>query len=361
MASSAVGTFALAGCIGGDGDGDGDGDGGDGDGDGDGGDGDGGAQYDVRMGTSAGGTMDVGLAFERAVSQTSDVVSYSTIESPGYVGSTYRNAEGLFEGAIIDTNTMSKAQRGTDMFEDDPVDVLPWQGFFGWPYSIYIMARADTDIQTFDDLAGVNFYPAEPGYSTRATTLDVLTMPQVQDITDQMNILNMDVADAPGAMEEGRIDAAIAYGTPGVGNTGWVVEYDSRVDVRYVEPTDALIEAAEEFPGAGTSTAPAEEYQWQQDIGTDEIFSWDLSPWFTFHHETPADAVYELCRVAWEEQETVREAEPRFAPREDPSDMVRGALPDYPFHPGAAQFYQEEIDAWEDDFVVGEEAGSYFM
>lgn len=317
--------------------------------------------YDMRIGTSAGGTWDVGLAFERAVDRHSDIVNYSTIESPGYVGSTYRNAEGLFEGSIIDTNTMSKAQAGTDMFEDDPVDILPWQGFHGWPYSIYIMAREDTDIETFDDLAGTNFYPAEPGYSTRATTLEVLNMPQVADVTDQMNILDMDVADAPGAMEEGRIDAAIAYGTPEAGNTGWVVEYDARVDVKYVEPTDALIEAAEEFPGAATSTTDADLFLWEQDIGTDEIFSWDLVPFFTFHPDAPEEAVFELTRIAWEHVDTIREAEEMYLNRgDDPAVHAGGAIDNYPWHPGAARFFQEELDYWEDDWIVGENPGDYF-
>ncbi|TYL36308.1 C4-dicarboxylate ABC transporter substrate-binding protein [Natronococcus pandeyae] len=320
--------------------------------------------YHIDVGTSSGGTMDVGLAVEQGVTQESDTLSYSTVESPGYVGSTYRMAEDAFDAGFVDGNTMNKARQRLDMFEEDPVDRLPWQGMLAFPYSIYMMARDGTNIETFDDLAGASVYPAEPGFSTRATTLDVLSQDPTADIYEEMDIVDMDVSDAPGAMEEERIDAAIAYGTPGVGNTGWVVEYDARVDVHYVEHTDALIESIEGFPGAGLSIYdddPAETFAWDQDIGTDEIAAWDLNVTIALHPETPDDAVYELCRVGAEHGDTIRNAEERFTP-EDAEGLTQGALDDYPFHPGAAEFYQDE-GVWDDDnWVVGDrdQVGEYF-
>ncbi|SFB85965.1 hypothetical protein SAMN05444422_102432 [Halobiforma haloterrestris] len=314
-----------------------------------------------RMGTSTGGTMDVGLAFEQAVSEHSEDVEYSTIESPGYVGTARRLDAGEMDGGIVDTNTMAKAMNGEDMFADDPIDTLPWQGFLGFPYSIYIVAREDTDIETFDDLAGASVYPAEPGFSTRATTLDVWSMPQVEDVYEEMDIVDAEVGDAPGLMEEGEIDAAIAYGTPGVGNTGWVVEYDARTDVRYVEHTDELVEAIQEYGGAGYTEYDdvGDDFGWQQDIGTDGIVAWDLEVTFTFHHDAPKDDVYELTRIAHEHGDTVRDAEPRFTP-DTLEDLTSSAIADYPFHPGAAEYYQDE-GAWNDDWVIGDpdEAGEY--
>lgn len=307
---------------------------------------------ELRIGTSAGGTQDVGLAVERAVDQESDALEYSTIESPGYVGTIYRLNEDQFDGGITDTNSMTKAQNDLDMFEEDPVDKIPYQGFLAFPYSIYVVARADTDIETFDDLAGANVYPAEPGYSTRATTLDVWRQEPTADVYEAMNIMDMDVSDAPGAMEEGRIDAAIAYGTPNVGHTGWVVEYDARVDVNYVEPTDALVESAEGYAGAGSQTYDVEEFMWEQDIGTDEVFAWNLEVTYAFHPDANEDDVYELCRVVHEHNDTVRDGEERFIPVEDASDLTEAAIDGYPFHPGVAQYLQDN-DAWDDAWEVG--------
>ncbi|WP_187433087.1 TAXI family TRAP transporter solute-binding subunit [Natronococcus pandeyae] len=361
-AAVVTGTVGVAGCIGDDVDPDEDplGD----DGNGANGEPDEDRDYHIDVGTSSGGTMDVGLAVEQGVTQESDTLSYSTVESPGYVGSTYRMAEDAFDAGFVDGNTMNKARQRLDMFEEDPVDRLPWQGMLAFPYSIYMMARDGTNIETFDDLAGASVYPAEPGFSTRATTLDVLSQDPTADIYEEMDIVDMDVSDAPGAMEEERIDAAIAYGTPGVGNTGWVVEYDARVDVHYVEHTDALIESIEGFPGAGLSIYdddPAETFAWDQDIGTDEIAAWDLNVTIALHPETPDDAVYELCRVGAEHGDTIRNAEERFTP-EDAEGLTQGALDDYPFHPGAAEFYQDE-GVWDDDnWVVGDrdQVGEYF-
>lgn len=346
-----------------------DGDGGDDDSDGDDGD-DGGddgddgedAEYEIRWGTSTGGTMDVGLAVEAAVSEVSDTLDYSTIESPGYIGTTYRLNDDEFDGGIIDTNTMVNAQNFLGDFETDPVSKLPWQGFLAFPYSIYVMAREDTDIETFDDLAGHTVYPAEPGFSTRATTLDVWAQDPTADIYDEMDIVDMDVDDAPGAMEEGAIDAAIAYGTPDIGNTGWVVEYDARVDVKYVEHTDALVESIETFNGAtlGEFDNGPEAFLWDQDVGADEFVTWDLNITYAFHPECEDGAAYELTRIAAEENDVIRQSEERFTPT-DAETLLASALDDYPFHPGAAEYYQD-AGVWNDDWVIGDpdQIGEYF-
>ena len=346
--AAAAGLTGIAGCTGSDGGG------GDGGGSNESGDGDaGGGQQQLRVGTSAGGTKDVGLAVERAVSEHSDSLDYSTIESPGYIGTVRRMAQGQFNAGITDNNSLIKAieERGT--FSDKPVDRIPQYGFYAFPYAVYVVARADTDIETFDDLAGKNVYPAEPGYSTRATTLDVWSQDPTADVYEQMNILNMSVGDAPGAFEEGQIDAAIAYGTPGVRYTGWVQEYSSRVEVSYVEPTDALIESAESYGGAGAGRTAYEDWDMGQDIGTDEVFHWDLQVNYMFNPSAGEDAVYELCRVVDEHNDTVNEAEEQFNDFESVEDMHASAREQIPVHPGAAQYYKDN-DAWDDSLQVGE-------
>jgi hypothetical protein len=168
-----------------------------------------------------------------------------------------------------------------------------------------------------------------------------------------MNIQNMGVGDAPGAMEEGSIDASIAYGTPGVRYTGFVQEIASRVDIHYVEPTDALIESAESFSGAGTTTTPYSEWEMPQDIGTDEVFTWDLEVNYTFNPEANADAVYELCRVVNEANDVVNEGEAQFNDFGGAGDMLGYAQESIPVHPGAVQYY-EDNGVWDDSLQVGE-------
>ncbi len=364
--TGAAGITALAGC-GGDGGG---GDGGDGEateteggdgtetegGDGtetEGGDGGGNEDLQLRVGTSAGGTRDVGLAVERAVSQHSDSLDYSTIESPGYIGTIFRMAQGQFNAGITDNNSLTKAMNERGRFAEQSVEQVPYYGFYAFPYAIYLVAREGTDIETFDDLAGANVYPAEPGYSTRATTLDVWSQEPTRDVYEEMNIMNMGVDSAPGAMEEGNIDAAIAYGTPRVRYTGWVREYASRVDVSYVEPTDALIESAESYAGASANRTPYSEWSLGQDIGTDEVFHWDLQVNYVFNPTASPEAVYELCRVVYEHNETVNEAEEQFNNFETAEDMHDSAMEQLPVHPGAAQYYKDN-DAWNDELQVGE-------
>lgn len=347
--TTAAGIVGLAGCSGGDG-----GSGGNGTGGGDGGNG-GSGNLSLRVGTSAGGTQDVGLAVERAVSQQSDNLEYSTIESPGYIGTIRRMAQNQFNAGIADNNSLNKALDDRGQFSDQPVDRIPYYGFGAFPYSIYVVARDGTNIETFDDLAGANVYPAEPGYSTRATTLDVWSQDPTADVYEQMNIQNMGVDDAPGAMEEGNIDATIAYGTPGVRYTGFVQEIASRVNIHYVEPTDALRESAESFSGASSGTTPYSDWDMGQDIGTDEVFTWNLEVNYTFNPEANPDAVYELCRVVHEHNDVVNEGEEQFNDYDSAETMLEFAQERIPVHPGAVQYYQDN-DAWDDSLQEGESA-----
>ncbi|MFY4816243.1 TAXI family TRAP transporter solute-binding subunit, partial [Haloarcula sp. AONF1] len=228
--------------------------------------------------------------------------------------------------------------------------------FYAFPYAIYIIARDGTGIETFDDLAGANVYPAEPGYATRATTLDVWSQEPTADIYDQMNIQNMGVDSAPGAFEEGTIDASIAYGTPGVRYTGFVQEIASRTDIHYVEPTDALRESAESYPGAGFGTTSYDDWPIADtDIGTDEVFHWNLEVNYTFNPEANPDAVYELCRVVDEHNDTVNEGEAQFNDFESTADMLGSARENIPVHRGAVQYYRDN-DAWDDSLTEGDSA-----
>lgn len=314
---------------------------------------DGEQELSLRVGTSAGGTQDVGLAVERAVSQESDNLEYSTIESPGYIGTIRRMANGQFNAGITDNNSLAKALDERGAFAEQPVERIPQYGFYAFPYSIYIIARDGTGIETFDDLAGADVYPAEPGYSTRATTLDVWSQEPTAEIYEAMNIQDMGVDSAAGAVEEGDIDACIAYGTPGVRYTGWVQEVASRTDVHYVEPTDALIESAESYSGAGTGTTNYENWSiGDSDIGTEEVFHWDLEVNYTFNPEADPNAVYELCRIVDEHNDVVNEGEEQFNDFTSTEDMLGSARENIPVHRGAVEYYQEN-NAWDSSLQEG--------
>lgn len=318
-----------------------------------------GGEQEVRVGTAGGGTGDSALAYERAMSQHADELGYSTIETQGNVASTYSLDEGAFDAIFTDRNAMFQAQTQAGPFEDAPVDTIPWQAFRAFPYIIFIVAREDADIETLEDLRGANFYPAQPGYSTRAMTLSIFEDPELEGLLDDMEIVDANVDDAPGLMEEGQIDASIAYGTPGIGMTGFVTQFDARVDLTFVEESPGLQTAAENYGGAGTGTAEVDSLQLENDFRVDEVWGWTFEVGVGIHHDTPNDVAYEMARIAHEHNETIREAEPRFDEVDSAEGLTSMAIEDYPWHPGIAEYLQDH-DAWNDDWIIGEEPGEYF-
>ncbi|TKX63173.1 TAXI family TRAP transporter solute-binding subunit, partial [Halorubrum sp. SP9] len=89
------------------------------------------------------------------------------------------------------------------------------------------------------------------------------------------------------------------------------------------------------------------------DIGTDEVFHWNLEVNYTFNPEANPDAVYELCRVVDEHNDTVNEGEAQFNDFESTSDMLGSARENIPVHRGAVQYYRDN-DAWDDSLTEGE-------
>lgn len=141
-----------------------------------------------------------------------------------------------------------------------------------------------------------------------------------------MNMMDMGVSDAPDAMKEKRIGTAIVYGTPDVSYTGFVTEYDARIDVHYVESTDALTESLESYGGAKTSQAPYEGWYLKQDIGTEEMFTRNIEINYILHEDAGDDAVYGSCCGVNEYNGAVKEPEDEFNDYESTEDILDQAL-----------------------------------
>lgn len=335
-----TGLAALAGCVGDEDDGTGaDND-------------DGGEDHVISMGGSSDGSTAFGSsqALSRALSQNSDWLDMSVQTTGGNVANMYLYDEGDIPAIATDNNTIVKALADEEDFEDEPVDDIAYQGIRFNGLDIYWVAVDGSGIESTDDFAGNTIYPIQPGFGTRMLTEEVM---RTAGMWDEVDIINVDVGDSPGAIEEGRIDALAVYGSNGVELTGWAEEVDARNDVYAIEVGDNFADAIEETPGARYTEI--EPYGWDQDVTevTDEITAWAMDLQFLFGPDVPADATYELARVSHEHSDTVQEADPTYQDHSNAEDMVSAILEDVPVHEGLAEFYQEQ-DVWDDSWEVGD-------
>ncbi|MFT4884796.1 MAG: TRAP transporter TAXI family solute receptor [Natronomonas sp.] len=304
----------------------------------------------VRMGGGPQGTATFASsqALQKVVSDHGENVSISTQETSDTGVSNFRLYDnGEIDAGGFDNFVGTQAAAGTDAFEDAPVSELPLQGFFYVLAHLYIVTPADSDIETTDDLAGRRVWLNPPGTSIRVPTDAVF---RESGLYEDIEIREMGRSDLPGAIEEGRVDAAVVYGVNFKTLPGWVSELDSRFELRAVELTDAFREAIDRT--GGTAGERIEAYGWSQDIGTEELDTWNVVGQFRFGDQLSEAAVEEITRIAHEHNDEIIEANAIFPSFEDPAAMTNGVIPDQPIHPGVAAYWRE-LGVWNDEWTVG--------
>jgi len=336
-----LGVVGLAGCSGGDG--------------GDGDDGDDGEVTITIGGTSTGSsTQAAGQALARAAQQHSDFLNVSVQETKGWTANLYEYDGDQIPAMGVDNNSLAKALSEEGPFADEPVETLPNQGFLFTSLQIHWVGLDGSGVESVSDLreGGHTVYPIQPGFGTRLLTEEILKEAGVWEPND---ILNVDTGDVPGAVEEDRVDALCLYGANGVNLSGWCQEVDVRSSERLnlLEVDDDFRQVVEDHPGA--ILEEVEPYGYEQDVTeyTDTLTSWSLAGQWAFSPEIPARATEEVCRLAIEHEETLRESDPTTL-EYSPEAMTQTVIPEIDVHAGVANFF-EENDVWDDSWSRGDE------
>lgn len=314
---------------------------------------DGRQEYTLRMGGSSQGSTAFNSmqAVSRALNQHSDTLRMTVEQTQGNVANMYQYDSGNIPAIATDNNTITKAINGADRFEEEPVENIGHQTFRFNGLDIFWVAVEGSGIESTADFPGNTIYPIQPGFGTRLLTEELM---RTHGMWDEVEIINVDVGDIPGAISEGRVDALALYGSNRVELTGWAQEVDARNDVYIVEVEDDFRQTIEEVGGA--RLAEIEPYGWNQDVTkvTDTIVSWNLDLQCLISPEVEAEAAYEFARVSHEHGDTIREADPTYADHSDPEDMTVSIIPEHPVHQGVAEFYREN-DVWDDSWQAGGE------
>jgi hypothetical protein len=271
-------------------------------------------------------------------------------QTQGNVANMYQYDQGNIPAVATDNNTINKAINENDRFNEEPVDNIGHQSFRFNGLDIFWVAREGSGIESTADFPGNTVYPIQPGFGTRLLTEEVM---RVAGMWEEVEIINVNTSDVPGALEEERIDAAAVYGSNRVELTGWAKQIDARNDVYLVDVADDFKQAIEEVGGA--RLAEIEPYGWSQDVTkvTDQIVSWNLDLQCLISPDVPADAARELARISHEHGDTVREADQTYADHSELENMTSAIIPEHPVHQGIAEFYKDN-GVWNDSWSAGE-------
>lgn len=292
-------------------------------------------------------------AIQAMLSRESDILSLTAQTSGGQAANLRLYDEGQADMSGFDNYNYVQAIRGEGGFAEQPVENIQYQAMTIATIHIYMVARADTDIETYSDLAQRNVWPLGPGFGTRSPTEAFL---KKIGLWDEIEVSNMDAGDVPGALEEGRLDAIGAYGSNYQTLPGWLQQVDARADLKLIQMDEEYVETLQGMASIGHESI--EPYGWDQDIQADGqpngmIDSWLFQMQFGLGTHIPKELGYEFVKLTHERNDDVRNNYGSFPDYDQNPDFATSALiGEYPVHPGAAQYYQE-VNQWDDDLEIG--------
>ena len=223
------------------------------------------------------------------------------------------------------------AYNGSSDYEGDAFPELR-AVFAVHPEPFTVVARADSGVTTFEELAGKRVNVGNPGSGSRGT-FEVVLDAKGMSMSDFALASELRPAEQSAALGDNQVDA-ISY-TVGHPN-GSIQEATSTVDARLVTVAgEAIDRLVEENPFYAKVTIPGGMY-----AGNDEdTETFGVLATFVTSADVPEETVYQVVRAVFENFDRFKQLHPAFETLE-PETMISEGL-SAPLHDGAARYYRE--------------------
>jgi TRAP transporter TAXI family solute receptor len=220
---------------------------------------------------------------------------------------------------------------GEDFADQGPFEDLR-AVFSVHPEPFTVVARADANVETFDDLQGKRVNVGNPGSGQR-TTMEVLMAEKGWTMDDFALTSELKSAEQSQALSDNNVDAIVfTVGHP----NGSIQEASTTTDANLVPVTGAEVDKlVDENEYYSKATIPGGMYR-----GTDEdTETFGVRATFVASADVPEETVYQVVKAVFENFDTFKKLHPAFANLSQ-EEMVSEAL-SAPLHPGAEKYYKE--------------------
>ncbi|KPQ11079.1 MAG: TRAP-type transporter substrate-binding component [Saliniramus fredricksonii] len=240
---------------------------------------------------------------------------------------------GDLEFGVAQSDVQYNAFNGEAQFEEGGAHEDLRAVFSLHPEPATIVARADSDINEFDDLLGNRVNIGNPGSGQRAL-MEVVMEHKGWSTDDFALASELAPAEMGQALCDNNIDAFVfTVGHP----SGAIQEVTSTCDVRIVNADDdELMALVDEIPFYFPATIPAGMYR-----GTDEdVQTFGVGATFVSSADVDDDVVYTLVASVFDNLDDFRSLHPAFANLDAESMATQGMSA--PMHPGAERYFREQ-------------------
>lgn len=240
--------------------------------------------------------------------------------------------QGELDFGVAQSDWQYHASQGTDRFQDAGADEQLRSVFALHSEPFTVVARADADIDGFEDLQGKRVNIGPPGSGARAT-MDVV-MDAYGWTTDDFSFASeLAPNEQSQALCDNRVDAIVfTVGHP----SGTIQEATTSCPSELVavngEPVQQLIE---ENPYYAQATIPGGMYQGNPE--PTETFG--VKATIVSSSEVPDDVVYQTTRVVFENFQDFQRLHPAFQTLTKEAMVSEGLTA--PLHEGARRYYEE--------------------
>ena len=275
-----------------------------------------------------------GGAIAKIVNKKKDVYGIRcTVESTG--GSVF-NVNAVLAGdlqfGVVQSDRQYQAVNGLAEWKDKGKQNDLRAVFSIHPESITLVAAVDTGIDSITDLRGKRVNIGNPGSGQRQNAKDALAAVNIDYNTDLM-AERIKAAEAPGLLQDGRIDAFFyTVGHP----SGAIREATTGArKVRFASIT-GIDKLLDKHPYYAKAKIPVKFYPGV--VNTEDVDTFGVKATFVTSAQIPDDVVYNITKEIFENLETFKSLHPAYAvlTRENMLDGLSAA-----FHPGALKYYQE--------------------
>ncbi len=237
------------------------------------------------------------------------------------------------EFGVVQSDWQYHAYEGSSTFEEEGPNEDLRAVFALHPEPFNVVARADADIEDFEDLKGKRVDVADPASGSRAT-LEVLMEAMGWTMDDFESTSAQKAAEQPSGLCDNNYDAFVyVVGHP----AGQLEEAATTCDVRLVNvDNDAVQELVDENPYYRMATIPGGTYKGNEE----DVTTFGVGATVVTMADVSEEAVYQFTKAVFENFDDFRSLHPAFEnlDKKEMANESRSA----PLHDGARRYYEEE-------------------
>ena len=257
----------------------------------------------------------------------------ATVESTG--GSAFNvNAimAGDLEFGVVQSDRQFQAIKGLAEWKDKGPQKDLRAVFTIHPETITLVAADDTGIKTIKDLKGKRVNIGNPGSGQRQNSIDALKNAGI-DYRDDLKAEGVKAAEAPGLLQDGRIDAF--FYTVGHPNGNIKEATSGKRKVHFV-PITGVEQLLRRYPYYARAFIPIKLYPGATNRGDVETFG--VKATFLTSAKVPERVVYAITKEVFENLEEFKKLHPAYQVLTK-KNMLEGMSA--PIHPGALKYFKE--------------------